>query len=127
MTGATIGKTSVWRYEEPALLNQRVGIIRSNSVYRPYLSYCAKAEPFTKHIELTCYGGAQENIGKEDIGNIWLVFPAYDEQRVISNYLDHETAKIDQLIARQERLIELLKEKRQAVISHTVTKGLNCH
>ena len=40
-------------------------------------------------------------------------------------FLDRETAKIDALIAEQQRLIELLKEKRQAVISHAVTKGLN--
>ena len=40
-------------------------------------------------------------------------------------FLDRETAKIDALVAEQERLIELLKEKRQAVISHAVTKGLN--
>ena len=43
----------------------------------------------------------------------------------ISNFLDQETAKIDALITEQERLIELLQEKRQAVISHAVTKGLN--
>ncbi|MBE4020154.1 hypothetical protein HJ130_14560 [Vibrio parahaemolyticus] len=43
----------------------------------------------------------------------------------IANFLDHETAKIDTLITKQEKLIELLKEKRQAVISHAVTKGLN--
>jgi type I restriction enzyme S subunit len=47
------------------------------------------------------------------------------EQANIAEFLDHETAKIDDLIERQERLIELLKEKRQAVISHAVTKGLN--
>jgi type I restriction enzyme S subunit len=48
-----------------------------------------------------------------------------DEQRTISAFLDHETAKIDALVAEQEELITLLKEKRQAVISHAVTKGLN--
>ena len=53
------------------------------------------------------------------------VFPPYEEQQKIANFLDHETAKIDTLIAKQENLIELLKEKRQAVISHAVTKGLN--
>jgi type I restriction enzyme S subunit len=42
-----------------------------------------------------------------------------------ANFLDHETAKIDTLIAKQQELIKLLKEKRQAVISHAVTKGLN--
>ncbi|AVT46242.1 restriction endonuclease subunit S [Shewanella baltica] len=53
------------------------------------------------------------------------VFPSFEEQQKIANFLDHETAKIDTLIAKQEKLIELLKEKRQAVISHAVTKGLN--
>ncbi|EOD9050552.1 TPA: restriction endonuclease subunit S [Raoultella ornithinolytica] len=52
------------------------------------------------------------------------VVPA-EEQRTIAAFLDYETARIDKLIARQQRLIELLKEKRQAVISHAVTKGLN--
>lgn len=48
-----------------------------------------------------------------------------DEANKIAAFLDYETARIDQLIAKQQRLIELLKEKRQAVISHAVTKGLN--
>ena len=47
------------------------------------------------------------------------------EQTQIANFLDHETAKIDALINKQQQLIKLLKEKRQAVISHAVTKGLN--
>lgn len=55
--------------------------------------------------------------------SIWL--PLKDEQEQIAVFLDHETAKIDNLIEKQQQLIELLKEKRQAVISHAVTKGLN--
>lgn len=51
--------------------------------------------------------------------------PPPDEQAQIARFLDRETAKIDALVAEQERLIELLKEKRQAVISHAVTRGLN--
>nr|WP_247752289.1 restriction endonuclease subunit S [Citrobacter freundii] len=56
-----------------------------------------------------------------------MVFPVPSplEQRTIAAFLDYETARIDKLIAQQQRLIELLKEKRQAVISHAVTKGLN--
>lgn len=53
------------------------------------------------------------------------VIPSRVEQRNITIFLDHETAKIDNLIEKQQQLIELLKEKRQAVISHAVTKGLN--
>ncbi|BEN28639.1 restriction endonuclease subunit S [Serratia marcescens] len=51
--------------------------------------------------------------------------PSLEEQLQIATFLDHETAKIDNLIDKQQQLIELLKEKRQAVISHAVTKGLN--
>ena len=51
--------------------------------------------------------------------------PTCEEQQQIANFLDHETAKIDTLIEKQQQLIKLLKEKRQAVISHAVTKGLN--
>lgn len=67
----------------------------------------------------------QWDLDPDTFKTLELVIPPHDEQEVISAFLDHETAKIDRLIARQERLIELLKEKRQAVISHAVTKGLN--
>ncbi|MFZ4780460.1 MAG: restriction endonuclease subunit S, partial [Terrimicrobiaceae bacterium] len=51
--------------------------------------------------------------------------PSLAEQTAIAEFIDRETAKIDVLVAEQQRLMELLKEKRQAVISHAVTKGLN--
>lgn len=54
-----------------------------------------------------------------------VLVPPIDEQTGIAKFLDRETAKIDDLVAEQERLIALLKEKRQVVISHAVTKGLN--
>ncbi|MEH8201547.1 MULTISPECIES: restriction endonuclease subunit S [Aeromonas] len=57
--------------------------------------------------------------------NFEFSIPPLDTQDVIVAFLDYETARIDRLIAQQQRLIELLKEKRQAVISHAVTKGLN--
>ena len=57
--------------------------------------------------------------------NTHLPLPTHEEQTAIATFLDHETAKIDALVAEQEKLIDLLKEKRQAVISHAVTKGLD--
>jgi|TARA_R100000501_G_scaffold7307_2_gene15332 type I restriction enzyme S subunit len=63
--------------------------------------------------------------GYSEMKNIVIPVPPSPEQQEIAAFLDHETAKIDALIAEQQRLIELLKEKRQAVISHAVTKGLN--
>jgi type I restriction enzyme S subunit len=61
----------------------------------------------------------------EQFGDIALPYPSVGEQRIIACFLDHETAKIDTLIHEQKRLIELLQEKRQAMISHAVTKGLD--
>lgn len=63
---------------------------------------------------------------QENLNNFEFAIPNdIDERQTIRSFLDHETAKIDSLIEKQQRLIELLKEKRQAVISHAVTKGLN--
>lgn len=70
-------------------------------------------------------GDLRDGLNLQLLGDITCPIPPKEEQQSISNFLDHETAKIDDLIAEQKRLIELLKEKRQAVISHTVTKGLN--
>lgn len=60
-----------------------------------------------------------------NLRSIEVPFPPLDEQTQIAKFLDYETAKIDALIEKQQQLIELLKEKRQAVISHAVTKGMN--
>ena len=73
----------------------------------------------------TLGSGVRQTINYMDIGNSFFYEPPKDEQQKISNFLDHETAKIDSLIDKQQQLITLLKEKRQAVISHAVTKGLN--
>lgn len=64
-------------------------------------------------------------MSRDDLFAFPILLPPREEQLTIANFLDHETAKIDALIAEQQRLIELLKEKRQAVISHAVTKGLD--
>jgi type I restriction enzyme S subunit len=61
------------------------------------------------------------------VGQLVVIVPPLPEQTAIAEFLDRETEKIDGLVAEQQRLMELLKEKRQAVISHAVTKGLNPH
>jgi len=61
----------------------------------------------------------------DELGAFKVCVPSLDEQTAIASFLDRETGKIDDLVNEQKRLIELLKEKRQAVISHAVTKGLD--
>lgn len=88
---------------------------------------------FFQYLAATFYKVALEGGAKSTVDslrmplfmNFTLAIPPINEQEKIIAFLDHETAKIDELIAEQQRLIELLKEKRQAVISHAVTKGLN--
>ncbi len=65
------------------------------------------------------------NLNATMIGQILVPVPPLPEQTQIAAFLDRETAKIDALVAEQRRLMDLLKEKRQAVISHAVTRGLN--
>ena len=68
---------------------------------------------------------AQPGLSVDLVGRVGVCVPSRQEQTQIAAFLDRETAKIDALVAEQQRLMELLKEKRQAVISHAVTKGLN--
>jgi type I restriction enzyme S subunit len=70
-------------------------------------------------------GGVRQTLGQEELLSLKYISPDFFTQTVISSFLDRETSKIDSLISEQEKLIELLKEKRQAIISHAVTKGLN--
>lgn len=70
---------------------------------------------------------AQPGLSVEKILNLYIPLPTIKEQTAIALYLDHQTAIIDQLIQQKEKLITLLKEKRQAVINEAVTKGLNPH
>ena len=70
-------------------------------------------------------GGLRQSMKFEDFRRLPILMPPREDQTQIANFLDHETAKIESLIEKQQKLIELLKEKRQAVISHAVTKGLN--
>jgi type I restriction enzyme S subunit len=76
-------------------------------------------------LEWAHQGATVESINQSLMLNTVIPLPPLSEQTAIAAFLDHETAKIDSLIAEQHRLIELLQEKRQAVISHAVTKGLD--
>ena len=69
--------------------------------------------------------GAVPSVNQEQVGNIKLGFPSTYEQKVIVAYLDRTTARIDALVNAKTRFIELLREKRQALITHAVTKGLD--
>jgi len=88
-------------------------MMRSELFVRGYTKYITGVRPNSLQMS------------REDLMQFRILRPPLEEQSAIAAFLDRETAKIDALIAEQERLLELLTEKRQAVISHAVTKGLN--
>ncbi len=95
----------------------------STMFYNKYLYYWLYAT--RQEIINLSSGGGQPNVNQEKIASLKVSAPDYDAQIQVANFLDYETVKIDTLIEKQQQLIKLLKEKRQAVISHVVTKGLN--
>jgi type I restriction enzyme S subunit len=76
-------------------------------------------------IELVRMRAAQPHLNAEELGSVLLMVPSVKEQAAISGFLERETTKIDRLVARKERLIELLQEKRTALITRAVTRGLD--
>ena len=95
-------------------------IIKEN-VWGKFAYYLATQIPFKLYSTST----ALPSMTKFSLANHPVSLPPLAQQKSISAFLDRETVKIDTLIAEQQKLIELLKEKRQAVISHAVTKGLD--
>lgn len=107
-----------------AALNQRVACVRASDYHlQKFIFYTL---PFNmKEINDLTYFTTVKHLSSIDILKSAYPFPPGSELIKIVDFLDHETAKIDILIDKQQQLIQLLKEKRQAVISHAVTKGLN--
>ncbi|EMP4393438.1 restriction endonuclease subunit S [Vibrio fluvialis] len=125
--GGDVGRSAIWNNELAECYIQnainRVRPLGQNcSRYFNYWIYSLKSSDF---INILCNKATIAHYTAEKLEASPLLLPSSVEQTQIANFLDHETAKIDTLIEKQQQLIKLLKEKRQAVISHAVTKGLN--
>ncbi len=125
--GATAGVATVNRLSVEFSLLSSVAVIRPlpTLLLPGYVARHLNAAQFKEEVLNRLVGGAMTRFTLDSIGRFTFAIPPIPEQAAIIGFLDRETAKIDALVAEQERLIELLKEKRQAVISHAVTKGLN--
>ena len=110
--------------EEQGIITSAYLAAAPSGVQSDYLSYLLRAYDVTK-VFYSMGGGLRQSMKFSDIKRLPTLAPSTEEQTAITTFLDRETAKIDGLIAEQEKLIALLAEKRQATISHAVTKGLN--
>lgn len=96
----------------------------SSMIHSPFLFRCFQSKSLRIQLELASTGVTRYGLPKGEIGNFVLPLPPLQTQRLIAAYLDRETAHIDALIAAKERLLALLAEKRQALITRAVTRGL---
>lgn len=92
-----------------------------------FLNYLVRTDLYTLYFKAFSSGVIDSRLRLYPVvfGSLSCGLPSIEEQQTITAFLDRETGKIDALIAEQQRLVELLAEKRQVVISHAVTKGLN--
>lgn len=74
--------------------------------------------------DATGTSGSMKNIGQDTLRNLWIAIPPLDEQRAIAAFLDRKTVRVDELIAKKKRLLELLTEKRRTLVDGAVTQGL---
>ncbi|MEK6203482.1 MAG: restriction endonuclease subunit S [Psychrobacter sp.] len=120
--GATLGKVA--HCSIPFSCNQQINVITpNNNISSFFLMYSLLVQ--NEQMSLSSNASTIGIMNQEKTKDILLALPSLKEQKTVTNFLDHETAQIDTLIDKQQTLIQLLKEKRQAVISHAVTKGLN--
>jgi type I restriction enzyme S subunit len=92
-----------------------------------FLFRCLQAKPIRVQLELAANGVTRFGIPKSNIGSMKIPVPPFINQRIIADYLDRETARLDSLVAAKERVLGLLAEKRRALITRAVTRGLTPH
>ena len=126
-SGSTTGKVAIVDTEDEFNIWSPLAAIRVNPEKNdPYfLFYAVSSDLFQKQVSLFWSFGTQPNIGMGVLQKLKIPTPSLKEQNSIANFLDIETTRLDALITKKQQLIETLKEKRSAIISHSVTKGLN--
>lgn len=125
--GGDVGRSCLWNDElDECYFQNSVNRVRARDGHsNGYLRYWMSTIKDKGYIDVLCNKSTIAHFTAEKVASVPIPLPDPTEQTAIAAFLDRETAKIDALVQEQRRLMELLKEKRQAVISHAVTKGLN--
>ena len=98
---------------------------RRNQMEGAFLLRCLQAQPICTQLQLAANGVTRFGLAKSEVGAVRLPVPPLSDQRAIADYLEGETARIDALVAQKERLVNLLAERRRALITRAVTRGLD--
>ena len=123
----TIGRAVIVKKNYPDfVILSSLGLLSPHKkLLNTYLYYYLLSGINIDQMNSMIHGSALKRMTISKIDNLIISFPSLKEQKEIANYLNQKTQKIDTLIEKQQTLIKLLKEKRQAVISHAVAKGLD--
>jgi type I restriction enzyme S subunit len=121
----TIGRFGLVRQAERSVFASYLICFRFKECFPEFLRFAFSSLFFRESLISTLHGGANQNVHAENIKEQSLAIPTFSEQCAIASFLDRETAKINALVAKKERLIALLHEKRMSLITRAVTKGLN--
>ena len=116
---------SVERPPDNMVVSTGFAVIRPRTIHPPFLAYALEMDGFINQVIARSVGVSYPAINASELVCLPVPVPPRHEQAAIAAFLKRETRKIDALVATQRRLIDLLQEKRQAVISHAVTKGLD--
>jgi len=103
-----------------AMIRPRLSVLDGRFLFR-----CLQSRPVALQLELASTGVTRYGLPKGAIGGALIPLPPVDIQEKIADFLDRETAEIDVLVAEKARMLALLEEKREALISHIVTRGLD--
>jgi type I restriction enzyme S subunit len=118
--------THVNKVEEPLICSTGFAVLTaSGAVHSKFLAYWVRSVCFVDEVVARSVGVSYPAVNASDVGNIPCPIMPFDKQQAIAAYLDRETSRIDALIEKKRRQIELLQEKRAALISNAVTKGLD--
>ena len=116
---------SIVNPEPNLIVSTGFAVIRPRDIDTRFVAYAVRAPYFVDNVVASSVGVSYPAINANELVLLPVACPADGEQRAIAAFLDCETAKIDALVAKKERLIELLQENRIALITRAVTKGLN--
>jgi type I restriction enzyme, S subunit len=125
--GGEVGRTAIWRDELPECYIQNS--VNKVSIPPPhvarYFLYLFECYGKRGHFDAIVNRVSIAHLTREKVKEVGCIVPPFEDQQAIVTYLDDKTRKIDTLIEKKQRLIELLKEQRTAIINQAVTKGIN--
>ena len=114
-----------WVAEFPGRCTTELLSLKPRDLDPRFLLYVLLSPDFVHAVDASTFGSKMPRAEWDFIGNLPIPLPAITKQRAIADYLDHETARLDRLVAEKQRILRLLAEKRRALVTEAVTRGLD--